>query len=192
MVSHPVQEISLSTNRWHWREEASSKTEYTDWHNCITFPTVIHHELEEAKLISDPFINDNERDIQWVGWKDWSFKTLFSTPDNAEEYAHAVLAFDGLDTVAKVSLNGQVILESDNMFIPHRVDVKGKLKGKSGENELYIVFESNARVGKERMERYGDEYKGVSNIRDPARIWMRKAQFHWGWDWGMSTIFSQL
>ena len=188
MAPLSVQEISLSTNEWHWKEVSRSKTEYTDWHKCVTFPTVIHHELEEAKLIADPFVDDNERSIQWVGWKDWSFKTSFPTPDHADEYAHAILAFDGLDTVAKVFLNGDVILESDNMFIPYRIDVKGRLKSKDEENELHIVFASNDRVGNERMEKYGKEYKGVSNTRDPARVWMRKAQFHWGWDWGMRTV----
>jgi beta-mannosidase len=190
-MTHPkAQEISFSAFDWYWKEESSSKTKYTSWHKCVAFPTVIHHELEEAKLIPDPFVAENECKIQWVGWKDWSFKTIFSIPQGAHSYAYAVLAFDGLDTVAKVSLNGHVILECDNMFMPYHVDVTGKLKSHGDENELYLIFKSNARVAKEREGEYGNEYKAHSRIRDSSRLWIRKAQYHWGWDWGMSHCMS--
>ena len=184
MRSPTVQQYSLKDCKWYWKEETSAPTDYTDWHECVSFPTVIHHELEEAKLIQDPFVADNERKIQWVGRKDWAFKTSFSTPSHASGYSHHVLAFDGLDTVAKVFLNGEVILECDNMFTPYRVDVSGKLKKAGEKNGLYIAFESNARVAKERAANYGKEYPVFSEIRAPDRVWMRKAQYHWGWDWG--------
>lgn len=125
-----VQEISLSRYPWYWKEEGSNSSY---WVKTGTFPTVIHYELEEAKLINDIFVSDNERRLQWVGERDWSFKALFPTPKDAASYSSNILALDGLDTVAKVMLNGETILECDNMFIPHRVDVKGRLK-QDGEN----------------------------------------------------------
>jgi len=47
---------------------------------------------------------------------------------------------DGLDTFATAKFNGKEILKSDNMFIPHRVDITGHLK-RDGDNVLEIDFE---------------------------------------------------
>lgn len=48
-----------------------------------------------------------------------------------------VLRFEGLATIAEVWLNGARILESDNMFLSHDVDVV-----LAGQNELVIAFRS--------------------------------------------------
>ena len=45
------------------------------------------------------------------------------------------LRFEGLATVAEVWLNGTKILDSDNMFLAHQVEVE-----LSGDNGLLIVF----------------------------------------------------
>lgn len=47
------------------------------------------------------------------------------------------LRFEGLATVAEVWLNGRRILESDNMFLAHEVEVEI-----TGDNELLIAFRS--------------------------------------------------
>lgn len=175
-----TREVSLSQYTWEYREAVDD----APWSKCTTFPTVIHHELEAAKKIEDPFIGDNERRIQWVGWKGWAFKTSFPTPENTKFLPHAFLAFDGLDTFATVKLNGSKILESDNMFLPHRVDIQDKLRPEGRVNALEITFESAMRKGKEREEKFG---KKMSNIRNGSRLYVRKAQYHWGWDWGASS-----
>ena len=54
----------------------------------------------------------------------------------------AVLCFAGLATIAQVWLNGELILQSRNMFIPHQVDVEKYLQPT---NELVICFRSLAR-----------------------------------------------
>jgi beta-mannosidase len=176
-----TREVSLSQYPWEWKEAVDS----APWSKCTTFPTVIHHELQAATRIPDPFIGDNERKIQWVGWKDWSFRTYFATPENTKHLINAFLAFDGLDTFVKVELNGMLILESNNMFIPQRVDIQDKLRPEKKVNELVITFESAMRRGKEREEQYG---KKMSMLRDSSRLYVRKAQYHWGWDWGRLRI----
>jgi len=93
-----------------------------------------------------------------------------------------VLAFDGLDTFATVKLNGETILESDNMFIPHRLDVTKKLKAGTS-NVLEIDFAS-ARLEAIKIKEQHPEHKWVGFNGDMARLAVRKAQYHWGWDWG--------
>lgn len=170
----PIVQTSLGDFQWHWKEAGTE-----NWTPCQRFPTAIHHELRVLDIIPDEGIGLNERKIQWVGEKDWVFKTEFPSPSNFHDCVNVQLAFDGLDTIAKVTLNGHVILECDNMFVPQRVDVK-KYLASSGKNELELYFESAARVGREREAKSGKVWK---NIRESSRMYVRKGQSQWGWDW---------
>jgi beta-mannosidase len=87
-----------------------------------------------------------------------------------------------LDTFATVRLNDDVILESDNMFIPHRVDITQRVKP-GEENILEIVFAS-ARLEAIKIREQYPEHKWVGFNGDMSRLAVRKAQYHWGWDWG--------
>lgn len=92
-----------------------------------------------------------------------------------------MLAFDGLDTYATVKLNGKTILESDNMFIMHRVDVTKHLQSEN--NVLEIDFKS-ALIESRKVKDAHPEHKWVGFNGDMARLAVRKAQYHYGWDWG--------
>lgn len=156
------------------------------------FPTQVHHELKLLGQLPDEGIEFNERKIQWVGEKDWVFYTSFPTPEDIDERELVELVFDGLDTVAEVKLNGEVVLRCDNMFVPERVEVKELLRregdgegGREGENRLEILFESAARIAREREEKYEKETgKKFIALRESSRQYIRKAQYQWGWDWG--------
>lgn len=173
----PVKEISLADSTWEWKDAEAGDDE---WRKCSTFPTNIHHELKVLELIPDEGLELNERKMQWVGEKDWVFRTEFASPTNFQSFDNVFLEFDGLDTIAKVTLNGEVILECDNMFTPQRVDVSKHLViGRTaGDNELEIHFQSAARVARERFEKGGLNWKAIST---QTRVWVRKVQSHWGW-----------
>lgn len=68
--------------------------------------------------------------------QDWHYRLRFDAPDAAAN--GAVLGFDGLATLAHVSLNGEGLLDSSNMFVAHECDV-GMLLRKRG-NELTLHF----------------------------------------------------
>ncbi|KAH8905861.1 glycoside hydrolase family 2 protein [Coniochaeta sp. PMI_546] len=147
------------------------------------FPTNVHLDLLHHGLIPDPFIGKNELDVQWIGEAQWVYRTSFSA-GTIPEGAKAVLAFDGLDTFATVVLNGSTILETDNMFTPERVDVTSALKE---ENELVITFDSAYLKGWKLVEQHPDHKWGCWN-GDSSRLAVRKAQYHWGWDWGPALL----
>lgn len=96
--------------------------------------------------------------------------------------ARSVLVFEGLDTFATVRLNEAEILKTENMFIPHHVDVTTELIYDST-NTMEIDFDSallRAReIGKEHPE-----HRFIGHQTEPERVGVRKAQCHWGWDWG--------
>ena len=93
-----------------------------------------------------------------------------------------MLAFDGLDTFADVRLNGKTILHSDNMFLPQRVEVTDLVKDES-EHTMDIYFDS-ALLRAREIEKQHPEHTWVGFNGETARLAVRKAQYHWGWDWG--------
>lgn len=171
MVSRRVMPIDQ-----HWTFKEADKDDSTSL-PVGQFPTNVHLDLLSHKLIPDPFIGKNELDVQWIGEKAWVYKTSFRTPSSIGSVAKAILAFDGLDTFAKVALNGETILEAENMFIPERVDVTSTLR-QDGDNELVITFDSAYLRGWKIVEKYPDHKWGCWN-GDNSRLAVRKSQYHW-------------
>lgn len=159
---------------WEFRQADKEDSKYLP---VGQFPTNVHLDLLAHKLIPDPYIGKNEIDVQWVGEAVWVYRTSFATPTIGSS-AKAVLAFDGLDTFATVVLNGKTILETENMFIPERVDVTANLKEDGGENELSITFDSAYLRGWKLVEKYPDHKWGCWN-GDNSRLAVRKSQYHW-------------
>ena len=118
---------------------------------------------------------------RWVNEKTWVYRNVVEKP-SAPAGSAIVLVFDGLDTFAKVKLDDQVLLESDNMFLGHRVDVTKALEAE-GEHTLEIEFDC-ALIRARELRSQDTTHKWVGFNGDPSRMAVRKAQYHWGWDWG--------
>lgn len=134
--------------------------------------------------IDEPFLGFNEDKCLWVADKSWVYRTKLDPlpASSLRRSIKTVLALDGLDTYATVRLNGKTILQSDNMFIMHRVDVTDELFP-DGENYLEIEFKS-ALLESQRIKDAHSEHKWLGWNGDMARLAARKAQYHYGWDWG--------
>ncbi len=146
-------------------------------------PGTVHQDLLAAGAIPDPFVALNEREVQWVGEADWLYRSTFDLPPELAAAPRLDLCFDGLDTFATVWLNGEQVLASDNMFVPRRLAVAGQLR--AGGNQLCILFESALRRGRERET--AAEKLPLWN-GDSSRLYVRKAQYHYGWDWGPTLL----
>ncbi|KAF2657623.1 glycoside hydrolase family 2 protein [Lophiostoma macrostomum CBS 122681] len=152
------------------------------WLPVAKVPTNVHLDLIDHGKIPDPFLGFNELKAEWVADKTWTYKVKLPEVEDPQEDAVTILVFDGLDTFATVKLNGKIILESDNMFIPHRIDVTRQLKTGTG-NVLEIDFAS-ARLRAIQIREAHPEHTWVGFNGDMSRLAVRKAQYHWGWDWG--------
>lgn len=170
-MASPRSITALSSN---WEFKQADKGKFLP---VAQFPTNVHLDLIHHKLIEDPFFDKNELLCQWVGEKDWVYRTTFPA-STAKAGEKKVLVFEGLDTYATVTLNGKEILSTDNMFIEYRVDVTGALK--SGDNVLEILFKSAFFEGKKVQEQWPDHHWGCWN-GDPSRLAVRKAQYHYVW-----------
>ncbi|SPJ78226.1 related to beta-mannosidase [Fusarium torulosum] len=172
-----VQTFDLATG-WRFR-----RTDEGDdaWMPVEKVPTVVHLDLINNKKIPDPFLGTNELDVEWIGEHSWTYEKTFNGPfisDGSSVY----LLFEGLDTFATARLNDVTILESDNMFLSHRVDITAALKP-SAVNKLVIDFDSALLRGRELQKQHPD-HKYVAFNGETSRLCVRKAQYHWGWDWG--------
>ena len=136
--------------------------------------------LHAAGRIPHPFAEENETACAWVKDREWWWRTTFDAAAvNVDE--RLILTFDGLDTYATVWLNGELLGETDNMFLAARFDV-GALICTAGTNELVIRFTPpSVKVSGKAMETWDII---ADPIKTSKRNFIRKAQFGWGWDWG--------
>ena len=162
------EKIELNTN-WQFK-----KVKESNW-NPASVPGNVHSDLLENKLVDHPFIGDNENKLQWISETDWEYKTTFEVTDKTLKKKHIELNFEGLDTYSSVYLNDSLILSTNNAFRSFSVDVKQILKQK---NELKILF--NKTSTQEELEKNKLSY----SLPEGNRIFTRKAQFQYGWDWG--------
>lgn len=169
---------------WTFRQSSAHETPASNllWLPCAPGTTCdVFVDLLHNRIIQDPLIDDNENSVQWVSKCDWQYKIEFNVSSEAQLYE--TLHFRGLDTFAMVLLNDELILETDNMFREYRVDVKEFLT--TGLNTLIIDFASALNVA-EAIEKRRGTLKCWNG--DPCRLYVRKAQYHFGWDWGPRLI----
>lgn len=160
----------LGKETWHFRKRGDAK-----WLKA-SVPGTVHTDLLQHKSIENPFFGTNEKQLQWIENETWEYETNFTVLAEELKNETIVLQFDGLDTYAEVFLNGKSILKADNMFRTWKIDVKKLLK--KGNNTLYIVFEPAVKKGKEEAKKLAYTLPG------DEKIFTRKAQYQYGWDWG--------
>ncbi|KAH7070031.1 glycoside hydrolase superfamily [Paraphoma chrysanthemicola] len=167
-------------SKWTFKQgDRNSKEEYLPANDL---PTEVHRDLLKNEKVKDPFQDLNELSVRWVADKIWTYRTVFATPtDYGKHNTLAYLKFEGLDTFVTVWLNGDVILVADNMFVQHEVIVAGKLQAEG--NVLELVFEPAKKKGLEVVKEH-DEHRFIVHQTETSRGPVRKAQYHWGWDWG--------
>lgn len=164
------------------------------WHNA-TVPGTVHTDLMACGIIQDPFIEQNERSVQWVDKEDWLYETSFDVDRQVKESQNINLVFDGLDTYADVYLNDSLILKADNMFRQWKISVANILKDKA--NKLRILFHSPIKVDLPKFESLPFRYEAVNDQSENGSIFdkkvsvfARKAGYHYGWDWGPRLVTS--
>ncbi|MDU0366193.1 glycoside hydrolase family 2 protein [Microbacterium sp. KSW4-17] len=147
-----------------------------------TVPGVVHTDLLAAGLIPDPYVDDNEALLAWIGHNAWAYETTFTwSPDG--ETVHDLVA-EGLDTVAHVTLNGVEIARTRNQHRTYRWRVDGILR--EGENRLRVEFASPIAYAREREAVLGER---PHSYEHPFNA-IRKSACNFGWDWGPALVTS--
>lgn len=162
-------------------------------------PGEIHLDLMRAGLMPDPSVGANMPDCRWPETRSWWFWTEFEVNAGFLAYERQNLAFAGMDLYAQVFLNGRLLGEAANAFVPAVFDVKPHLI--AGKNRLFVRLTAGSELaldatppGQGQAPQPNSAAHGaIPNPvpeGDPARgrmwagkKWLRKPQFSYGWDW---------
>ncbi|KAK5990024.1 Beta-mannosidase B [Cladobotryum mycophilum] len=173
--------VELSTG-WSFREHKASPQE---WLPVARVPTQVHIDLLANNKIPDPFVDLNERAVQWIGKANWEYQVSFTVPVplSSNDGITTDIVFEGLDTFATIYLNQAKIATTENMFVSYRVNITDHIKP-GVENTLSIIFDSVIDRGEELIKQHGHEHNFLVRQTEASRVPVRKAQYNWGWDWG--------
>jgi beta-mannosidase len=177
MIQHSL------NSRWSFREASG-----TTWYPAQV-PGCVHTDLLNNSQIPDPFIGTNEVNLQWVGEKDWVYQSEFDLPPGLLDHECLEMVFTGLDTYASVVLNGRALLDANNMFREWRVDCREYLRERG--NHLSVTFRNvfGEDLAKSRSAPFRlRAFENNDQSNDRIVMYARKAQFHYGWDWGPRLI----
>ncbi len=184
------QEQQLHTG-WQFRIAPEFVQGHTDLQNWRTaqVPGHIHTDLLQHRLIQDPYVGMAEADLQWIGKVDWEYQLRFDLDAARQKHAKKLLQFDGLDTFAEITLNGEKLMQTENAFRSYQVDVSHKLKEQDNLLQIRLASPINKMLPQVQAmplklagnypSPYGDETKDAMTAN-----FVRKPGYHYGWDWG--------
>jgi len=156
-----------------------------DWIKAIV-PGDVHIDLINSGKISEPTVGLNSFDSEWIENRSWWYKKTFKTEADWVEADVVELEINGLDVSADIFLNGNHIGKNISAFKPFLMDIKNLLKDVERENLLVVRLTTG-------LESFNEEEIGgrkpfvatesVDNRGDIRRIFIRKPQYSYGWDW---------
>jgi beta-mannosidase len=164
---------SLAGN-WEFRQKGTE-----EWLPA-SVPGGVHTDLLALGRIPDPFWGDNEKRVQWVAERDWIYRYRFECSPELVAQEKVWLVCEGLDTLARVTLNGHELGDTDNMFRHYEWEIKSLLIAK-GKNEVFITFSSPVTF---ITQRHSMRKLPSPDHSIPGGPYLRKAPCQFGWDWG--------
>lgn len=142
-------------------------------------PGSVYGNLLEKGLIPDPYDRMNELKALRLMENDFVFQTVFEIDEKQIKSDFLLLHFDGIDTLAKVYLNGILLGETDNMHRVWEFDIEEVAE--SGENTLRVELASPTQFIAKENEKV---FTGGSTDAMRGFPHLRKAHCMFGWDWG--------
>jgi beta-mannosidase len=145
-----------------------------------TVPGCVHTDLLAAGLIPDPYLDDNERVLSWIGDTDWVYETTVTVAHTGGDRIDLVC--EGLDTVATVTVNDVEVGRTVNMHRGYRFDVGTVLR--PGPNSVRVHFASAVRYAAGQAEQWGAR----PHVNTDPYNMIRKNASNFGWDWGPRLV----
>ena len=154
----------VDTAKLHITNPAALATEKIEPIACAV-PGNIELDLAAYRNV-DLFFGTNILQLQQYELYDFWYEIEFVAPDDNFE----ALLFEGVDTLAEYFWNGEKIGESQHMFIPYELNVKGRLR--AGANRLFVRIVNPVRFA-ERQE-YDAGLWSISD-HNYLSVYLRKA-----------------
>lgn len=152
-------------------------------------PGCVHSALLKQGFIKDLYFRFNDVAYRWIALDNWTYTTTFSASTELRAKQRVQLVFEGVDTVASISLNGVVVGKTDNMFRRYDFSVGQLLR--EGQNVVKVNLLSPVVYASERSRAHSS-YRVPPDCPPPVQKgechvnFIRKAQSSFSWDWGPS------
>lgn len=167
-----MEKIILQSN-WEMRNVNNS-----EW-NKATVPGSVYGDLLVAGKMEDPFWKDNEDKALALMADDYEYRLSFDCSSDFLDNDEVLLCFDGLDTIADIYLNDDLLGHACNMHRQWKYKVGYALKEK--DNCLRIIFHSPTKYIEEAYA--NAPTRGTEDAMN-GFVHIRKAHYMFGWDWG--------
>lgn len=153
-----------------------------------TVPGNIFLDLLQAGVINDTLYRDNEQYQHWIAYDTWTYSRQFQLPSQFFAPSNAIeIIFEGIDTVATVSLNGMDLFQSANQHLRYSYDITSFVVPSSF-NTLTVTFYSPVLFGQNYLQQIPYPLPNDdANLGLLYRNGIRKGQSDFGWDWGVAT-----
>ena len=142
-------------------------------------PASAYSVLLDAGVMPDPYYRDNELTALKLMENDFEFTTSVELSEEQMHSDYVALRFDGLDTLADIYLNGELLGNAYNMHRVWEYDLSDL--GRVGTNEIKIIFHSPTKYIREENEKI---YTGGALEAMEGFPHLRKCHCMFGWDWG--------
>ncbi len=141
-------------------KEMAGEPEADGWMEAV-MPAQAHDVLLAHNQLRDPRILSNMEACQWVGKKDWIYRTPFQRPESGTRF---YLHLKGLDTLCDVYLNGSLLASHEDQFIPLRLEVTDALQE---QNDLLLHFKSPVHFieNSPKPEAWGESVSASKTLR---------------------------
>lgn len=141
-----------------------------------TVPGNVHQDLLANGLIDDPLLGLHEIDALWVGRRSWRYRRPLALTTDAERVD---LVFDGLDTLATITVGDTVVGRTRNMHRRYRFDVTDLIG--PDDRELTVDFASAQEFSDAAARELAP---ALPNATGTTFQYVRKMACSYGWDWG--------
>lgn len=167
-----MKDITLHEN---WKMHRVGEAQWIDG----VVPGSVYGDLLKNGKMEDPFWKDNEDEALKLMDYDYEYETNFDCSKDLFDMDELLLRFEGLDTIADITLNGRKLGHVENMHRTWEYSVKELLKEK--ENTLHIYFYSPTKYIADAFAKAPT--LGTEDAMN-GFVHIRKAHCMFGWDWG--------
>ncbi|KAH8369201.1 hypothetical protein KR009_003852 [Drosophila setifemur] len=130
----------------------------------------------------------NDVALRWLAYDNWTYSNYFQFDVIHYRNSHINLTFHGIDTVAEIRLNHQLLGRPDNMFVRYSYEVSSLLER---ENVLEVEIRSPVLAARSKAQELHNAGRNVPPECPPERYhgechmnMLRKMQASFSWDWG--------
>lgn len=136
---------------------------------CASVPGSLELDLMNAGILDDPFFSTHLFDVQKLETLHVWYYTTLCVEDERQS-----LRFEGIDTFAEIYINGEMVSQTDNMFLSYDLHPRWKC----GENEIVV----HIRPAMLEARKYTPPAVCYAQKYNYAALYARKAAYMYGWD----------